>query len=190
MDGRETKTERLLARTTLAEALDGTAKQQFRVLVGGLGLGFTLEEVLDHPYLSSVVLAEIEPALVRWHRDGLVPASRIDDEKVLVHIGDIRDVVTASSEGDFDVVLLDVDNGPGFLVYDANAAVYQVPFLSDCRRVLRAGGVLAIWSADASEPLGAALTEVFGVCRQESVSVHLGRRETEYHVFLARRPAR
>ena len=190
MDDRETSTERLLARTTV-EALaagSGGAAGQWRVVVGGLWLGYTLAELLAEPRVASVLVAEIEPDLVDWHRDGLVPGSPLvgaSGDRVELVVGDVRDVVAGLPPGSVDLILLDVDNGPDFLVYDANAAVYESPFLSACRNALAPGGLVAVWSADSSPALTAALEAVFGSTQELALPVTLQTRHTTYHLFLA-----
>ncbi len=199
MDDRETATERLLARLTLeALAVAPTdipgapgvvaGPEGWRVLVGGLGLGFTLAAVLDSPRVASVTVAEIEGAVVDWHRAGLVVGSGLDDERVTVAVADVREVVGGLPPAALDLVLLDVDNGPGFLVYDDNAAVYGSPFLTSCRQVLAPGGLLAVWSADHAPDLVDALDAVFGSTVEHALPVTLGTRHTTYHLFLAPSP--
>lgn len=183
MDTRETGTEQQLAGEALG-AVDPT-RTDVVVLIGGLGLGYTLGRVLDDERVTSVIVAEIEPGLVAWHRQGLVPSSRLDDARVCVEVGDVRDVVAGLAERSIDVVALDVDNGPGFLVYDANSAVYQAPFLASCRRALRQHGLVAVWSASSSPALTRALVEVYGSCTERRIPVQLAQRTTTYHLFLA-----
>lgn len=191
MDTAETSTERELARA----ALDAVqVKHTLRVLVGGLGLGFTLHEILLHQRVTEVVVAEIEPALVEWHRQGLIdhPSAMtrsgcklLDDSRVRVEVADVRTVVAQSQPGRFDVILLDVDNGPGYLVYDDNAAIYGQTFLQACRAALTPGGVLAIWSADWSAELLDGLKFVFADVSELAVQVQLGSRLTTYHLVVA-----
>lgn len=184
MDTLEAGTERLLAELSLAAL---PAERGLEVLVGGLGLGFTLAAVLNDDRVDRVVVAEIEPSLVAWHKQGIVPGSGIGDHRVEVVIGDVRDVVSGVAAHTIDVLLLDVDNGPDCLVYSSNAGVYSVPFLRSCREALREGGVLAIWSADPSRSLSEAVSDVFGRCDERTLPVRLGRRDTTYHLFLATR---
>ncbi len=196
MDDVETSSERRLAALTLAcldevEAVEERASPAppggWRVVVGGLGLGFTLAEVVAHPRVDSVLVVEIEPDLVAWHRSGLVPGGQVDDERVEVAIGDVRDVVARLPDASVDLIVLDVDNGPDFLVYDANAAVYESPFLTTCRAALTPNGRLAVWSADSSPALTATLDAVFGSSTELVHPVTLQSRATTYHVFLAPR---
>ncbi len=184
MDTVDARTEELLA--TLA--LDRLAGDRLAVLVGGLGLGFTTARVLADRRVHRVVVAELHADLVGWVRGGLVPPATgiLDDPRVEVAVGDVRDVVAGAPAGAFDAVLLDVDNGPGFLVQAANEAVYAAPFLAVAAGRLRTGGVLAVWSADPSPALRSTLAAVVGRCEE---TVHVVRREGRtltYAIYLAR----
>ncbi len=188
MDTAETSTERALARATLQRV-----RRPRRVLVGGLGLGYTVRELLGDDRVERVVVAEIEPAVVDWMRDGVLPgADVLSDRRVEVLTADVRDVVSATRAGAYDVVLLDVDNGPDFLVHDANAAVYASPFLAECRRVLARsgphadGGALAVWSSTRSADLETAVQQVFGGCDVVPVPVDLQGRSERYWLFTSK----
>jgi spermidine synthase len=177
MDDQETSSEELLA----SVALDAVLRPS-RVLVGGLGLGYTVRALLGDERVGEVVVAEIEPAVVQWMRDRLVP-SVLDDARVRVEVGDVREVVLAQPASSLDGILLDVDNGPDFLVYNENSAIYQADFLTECRRRLRSAGVLTVWSSSASEALAAAVRETFGACDVRPVPVQLQGRAETYYVY-------
>jgi spermidine synthase len=177
MDDVETASEELLA----SAALDAVLRPD-RVLVGGLGLGYTVRALLRDERVRSVVVAEIEPAVVEWMRTGLVP-SVLDDARVAVEVGDVREVVLAQEAESLDGILLDVDNGPDFLVYNENSALYEVEFLVECRRRLTPGGVLTVWSSSASAALEDAVREVFGACVVRPVPVRLQGRAETYYVY-------
>jgi spermidine synthase len=115
-------------------------------------------------------------------RSGLVP-SVLDDARVSVVVGDVRDVVLAQPAGSLDGVLLDVDNGPDFLVYNENSALYESEFLAECRRRLAPGGVLTVWSSSESSALETAMREVFGGCSVRPVPVVLQGRDETYYVY-------
>jgi spermidine synthase len=181
MDDVETSSEALLASVAL-DAVLRPAEAQVRVLVGGLGLGYTVRALLAEPRVGSVLVAEIEPAVVEWMRDGLVP-SVLGDARVRVEVGDVRDVVLAQPAGSLDAVLLDVDNGPDFLVYNENSAIYEPGFLVECRQRLASGGVLTVWSSSASAALETAMREVFGGCEVRPVPVDLQGRAETYYVY-------
>jgi spermidine synthase len=177
MDDVETSSEELLASAALA-----SVRRPDRVLVGGLGLGYTVRALLGDLRLGSVVVAEIEPDLVAWMRGGLVP-SVLDDPRVSVVVGDVRAVVAAEPDASLDAILLDVDNGPDFLVYNENSAIYTSSFLDVCRIKLRLGGVLTVWSSSSSTALEAAVTSVFGHCMVKPVPVDLQGRAETYYVY-------
>lgn len=180
MDTSETRTEVALARAALAEVEDPR-----RVLVGGLGLGFTVHEVLADPRVQEVAVAEVEDALVGWFRDGTVPygPGHLADERLRISEADVRLVVQEAGEAAYDLVLLDVDNGPDFLVHPGNAELYGTGFLSAARRALSPQGRLVVWSSTPSAELEAAMAEVFGSCRLTGLPVTLQDRDEEYWLF-------
>jgi predicted membrane-bound spermidine synthase len=119
------------------------------LLVGGLGLGFTLRAALDRlPRQARVVVAELSPQLVAWNRGPLAPlAGRpLDDRRVEVAVGDVFTRISARPAA-WDVILLDVDNGPRALCRPGNDRLYGDRGLAACRAALRPGGVLGVWSA-------------------------------------------
>lgn len=182
MDTAETGSEQALARTALARVdHPGT------VLVGGLGLGFTLRAVLADPRVRRCTVVEIEPALVTWMRDGTVshgPALLADD-RVEVVVEDIADHLRGAPATAYDLVLLDVDNGPANLVHAANADLYRPPLLAELRRVCR--GTAVIWSAARSPGLHAALAAGFGEVAELRCPVDLQGRGEDYWLYAARR---
>jgi len=120
-----------------------------RVLVGGLGMGFTLRATLDHlPDAAAVVVAELIPAVVEWNRGPLGPLAGhpLKDRRVQVVPGDVAVTLRASPRA-FDAILLDVDNGPAAFATTGNAALYSDAGLAAARQALTSGGVLAVWSA-------------------------------------------
>jgi spermidine synthase len=182
MDTAETGTERLLARATLEQV-----ERPRRVLVGGLGLGFTVRELVADEGVEQVVVAEIEPAVVDWMRSGVLPGGDlVTDPRVQVQVGDVRAVVARAPSQGYDVVLLDVDNGPDFLVYDANAEVYGERFLAECRRVLDDHGALTVWSSTRSDALADALRTVFGTVEVTPFDVDLQGRAEQYWLFTSK----
>jgi spermidine synthase len=123
--------------------------EQPSVLVGGLGMGFTLRATLDLlPPDATVVVAELVPALVEWNRGPLGPLAGhpLKDERVAIDVGDVAATVRASRNR-FDVILLDVDNGPAAFTASHNDGLYDDRGLAAARAALKSGGVLAVWSA-------------------------------------------
>jgi spermidine synthase len=128
--------------------------QARRILLGGLGLGFSLRSVLDLlPVDGRVELAEISDAVVRWNREHVGELARhpLRDPRVRVSVVDVFDRITRAAAGSLDAILLDVDNGPAALVQPANHRLYGVAGTSRCFAALRPGGVLAVWSAAPDE---------------------------------------
>jgi len=137
------------------EALATFAFQRMRtlerpsVLIGGLGMGFTLRATLDLlPSDAAVVVAELVPAVVEWNRGPLGPLAKhpLKDKRVRVETGDVA-VTLRSRLGQFDAVLLDVDNGPAALTDSNNAGLYDSRGISAAHASLKKTGVLAIWAA-------------------------------------------
>ncbi len=187
MDSRETHSERELGRVAAGAA---------RVLVGGLGLGWTVAAVLDEadrrddPVVVDVV--ELEPALVAWAREGRTPtlARAATDPRVRLHVGDVASVLAGGPgppAGPWDAVLLDVDNGPDFLIHDANAALYAEPGLRDAYGRLAPGGVLAIWCQAPSPPLLAALRGLDPAAEETLHEVEREGRSFTYAIATVRR---
>jgi spermidine synthase len=186
MDTFETSSEKGLANAALKQV-----EEPRNVVIGGLGLGFTMHEVLADKRVEKLVVVEIEDAIVQWMRDGTVPhgPAYLADERVTVMTADIRVAMAEASPAAYDLVLLDVDNGPGFLVYDDNEAVYQREFLEQVEQCLRPGGALVIWSAAESPMLQAELEKVFGKAVAVPFDVTLQSRDEHYWIYLARRTA-
>lgn len=119
------------------------------VLIGGLGMGFTLRATLDFlPPDATVVVAELVPDVVEWNRGPLGPLAGhpLRDKRVRIEVGDVA-VTLRSSPGKFDAVLLDVDNGPAALTASDNAWLYDDRGIAAAFDALKMDGVLAVWSA-------------------------------------------
>jgi spermidine synthase len=184
MDSAEHASERALADAGL-ELVEHPA----RVLVGGLGLGFTLDRVLGDRRVEQCDVIEIEPALVDWMRDGTIPHGRqlLADRRARVIVADVRSAVAEAGHSSYDVVLLDVDNGPGQLVHEGNEVIYGEAFLETVREVLTPGGVLVVWSAGRSPELRLDLRSTFGAAEERGLDVRLQDRDEQYWLYVARR---
>lgn len=132
-----------------------------KVLIGGLGFGFTLRRVLELVHDDvQVRVAELIPQIVAWNRAHLqsVNGALVDDARVEILIDDVYAVLAGAQPGEYDAVLLDVDNGPIALVDSGNARLYVAAGLRVLSRALRAGGRAVFWSADPDRPFMARLT--------------------------------
>jgi spermidine synthase len=120
-------------------------------------------------------------------RDGTVPhgPALLADRRVRIVNADIL-MAVAEARSTYDLVLLDVDNGPGYLVHAENAGVYEADFLRRCRDVLNPGGVLVVWSANPAPALAASMREVFGAAEEQAHDVLLQDRPEQYYLYLAR----
>jgi spermidine synthase len=119
------------------------------VLIGGLGMGFTLRATLDLlPPGASIVVAELLPAVVEWNRGPLGPLAGhpLSDKRVQVVTGDVF-ATLGSCPGQFDAVLLDVDNGPAAFTASNNAGLYDKRGIAAAHAALKTEGVLAVWAA-------------------------------------------
>ena len=158
------------------------------VLVGGLGMGFTLRATLDLlPADGRVMVAELVPAVVEWNRGALGPLAGypLQDKRVRVAVGDVKDVLN-SSRGAFDAILLDVDNGPAPFTAEANAGLYDDRGLAAARSALKDGGVLAIWSAWDNRKFVQRLRYAGFDVRIEHVRGRLKKGGPHHTIFLAR----
>ena len=183
MDTLETSTEQALATAALGLVADPRA-----VVVGGLGLGFTLHEVLADSRVERCAVVEIEEALVGWMRDGTVPhgPALLADERAAIVVADIAVAMAEARPASYDLVLLDVDNGPGYLVHDTNERLYQAGFLEQARAALRPGGALVVWSAAEAPELDRTLARVFGDAEARPLQVRLQERDEHYWLYVAR----
>jgi spermidine synthase len=158
MSTRQHHSEERLAELACAGLRD---RAHAAVLIGGLGLGFTLRATLRQLAADArVVVVELVPAVISWNR---VPAyglaaDVIDDPRVEIVAGDVADVLGAG-RGRFDAILLDVDNGASGLTTAANDGLYGASGLGAARAALRPGGRLAVWSAGADPRFVARMEE-------------------------------
>ncbi|ATQ69286.1 MULTISPECIES: hypothetical protein [Methylosinus] len=185
MSNRAHRSEEALAQLALEE-LHAPAT---RILVGGLGLGFTLRAALDGaPPAARVTVCELLPEIVGWCRGPLAPlAGRpLDDPRVNLRVGDIAETI-ASADNAFDAVLLDVDNGPDALSCAANGALYSREGLARLRAALAREGVLAVWSADPSPSFETALDAAGWRWRAQEVAAR-GVDGDPLHVVYTARP--
>ena len=136
------------AMSTLAAArIVGVKTPQ--VLIGGLGMGFTLRTALQaFGARASIEVAELVPEIVDWAREPMahLHEGTLDDPRVRIHVGDVGAMIR-SSAGAYDAILLDVDNGPDGLSREGNDALYTAQGLQQARRALKPGGVLVVWSS-------------------------------------------
>ena len=154
-----TDSERKLA----SMALQMHCGSNLRVLVGGLGLGYTAREVLLSDRVARVEVLELLPQVMDWLAKGLVPLSSElnNQQRLVITQGDIYRRLEGPAEELFDVILIDVDHSPDERLDDESISFYTTPGLMAARRHLAADGVLAVWSYAESSPFSDALHSVF-----------------------------
>jgi spermidine synthase len=185
MSSRVHGSEEALAAIALREAAERRA-----VLVGGLGMGFTLRAVLDRvPTAAKVVMVELVAGLVAWNRGPLAAlAGRpLDDPRVRLQQGDVGRRI-AEARGAYDAILLDVDNGPTALAHPGNASLYGDRGVRSCADALRPGGVLAVWSAGPDERYRFRLERAGLTVREERVPARGAGGGVRHVVVLAGKP--
>jgi spermidine synthase len=158
-----------------------------RVLIGGLGLGYTLRAMLEGLGADAqIVVAELAEAIVSWNREPLahLAGRPLEDPRVRVEIADVRRVMRSAAP--WHAILLDVDNGPAALTRASNASLYDSPGLAAAHAALAPQGVLVVWSAGPDERFTARLVHAgFSV---ETHPVRAGKgRGTVHTLFVARR---
>jgi len=187
MSSRQHGSEEALAALALERA-----ERRRRVLVGGLGLGFTLRAALDRlPADAKVTVAELTPALVEWNRGaaGALAGRPLDDPRVIVHGGDVLARVS-EARGSYDAILLDVDNGPSAAnaVHAGNERLYGEAGIAACARALAEGGVLAVWAMQDDAGYVARLRRAGLEAEARGAPARGAAGGTRHVVFLARKP--
>lgn len=161
-----------------------------RILIGGLGLGFTLRATLDGvPAAARIDVAELVPEVVRWNKGehGIYSGRALDDRRVRVHVEDVAAVILRS-KARYDVISLDVDNGPSALTHPDNERLYRRAGLARIKQALRPGGVLAVWSSFPSRLFTKSLEVVGTVELVRTAPTFVG--GPRYYIWLARKPDR
>ena len=152
------------------------------VLIGGLGLGFAVNRAVAHTRLHHIVVAEVEPAIIDWHRSYLseLTADALRDPRVTVVEGDVAAIIGSAGAAldvvatSFDAIILDVDNGPDWLIRPDNARLYEPPFVAACATALTAGGALSVWGSQPSAGLRSDLGRRFVRVDEHLVAVPRG----------------
>lgn len=156
------------------------------LLIGGLGMGFTLRAALGAlPGDAKVEVSELVPAIVKWAKGPMahVHGGSLDDPRVQVIESDVGDLI-AAARSSYDSILLDVDNGPDALSRATNDRLYDLAGLHRAKAALRPGGLLAIWSAAADPPFSRRLAKAGFAVEEVTVRAHAGRKGTKHMIWL------
>ena len=160
-----------------------------RVLIGGLGMGFTLAAALQQlGSEAEVTVAELVPAVVEWNRGplGAHAGYPLSDPRTQVRVGDVAALIKAGRSA-YDAILLDVDNGPEGLTHSENDWLYSVAGLHAAFAALRPGGVLAVWSAGADRAFSERLRQIGFLVEERQVRAHARGKGARHTIWLAER---
>ncbi len=162
------------------------------VLIGGLGMGFTLAAALATlPQQARVTVAELVPAVVQWNRGqlGACAGYPLNDQRAEVVIVDVGELIN-KNPGTYDAIILDVDNGPEGLTHPENDDLYALEGLKASRRALRPGGLLAVWSVSAAPRFTSVLKQAGFKVEEKRVRAHMSGKKgkgARHTIWLATR---
>ncbi|WP_243742339.1 spermidine synthase [Actinorugispora endophytica] len=181
MDTRDGSSEREMVRASLSAL---TGRTGLRVLIGGLGVGFSAAEALAHEAVARVRVIELEPRVIAWHSGPLGPAAGhpADDPRCEITCADLVEWLAEADET-FDAVCLDIDNGPDWTVVEGNGLLYEPAALDRLAGITAPGGIVAFWSAMPAPGFAALLGQRFGGVATVSVPARRGGPDV---VYLAR----
>ena len=179
-----------LSEQTMAELACANLPGQPRVLIGGLGFGFTLRRVLELcPPEATVVVAELLPEIADWNRKFLhqVNGHCLDDPRVVLSIGDVNEALKVDAKERYDAILMDVDNSPDPLVQHGNARLYQRGGIARTRAALRPKGRVVYWSANQDKAFARLLQKVFPRVECVGAKAYPKARRLSHTLFVADR---
>lgn len=163
-------------------------RAEARILIGGLGLGFTLRSVLENtgPKVA-VELVELLPEIVQWNRDYLreLNGALLDDPRVEVHAADVVGYLRKAERERYDVILLDVDNGPVAMVSETNVSLYSNSGLRWLRGSLKPEGRAVFWSAGPDLSFEGRLKRAGFRVAKIPAKVHAGAKRAAYLLYVA-----
>jgi spermidine synthase len=187
MNSRLSGSEEALATLGCAGLADARAPA---VLIGGLGMGFTLRAALAVlPASAKVTVSELVPKIVAWARGPMTElfSGSLDDPRVAIAEGDVAELI-GSRPAAWDAILLDVDNGPDGLSREENDRLYGEAGLAEARAALRPGGALSIWSSAPDAGFTRRLSGAGFRVEEKAVRARAGGRGARHVIWVARRP--
>jgi spermidine synthase len=178
-----------LSEETLARLVcEGLGSRSAQILIGGLGMGYTVRAVLDAASPDSrVIVSELVPAVIDWNRGPLASLARrpLDDRRVEVRSGSVIDILSVSQHS-FHGIILDVDNGPEAVLYQPNRFLYSTEGLELVKGALAIDGILGVWSADRSTSFENTLSDAGFKWRRVAVDARGNDGGPEHTIYLAR----
>jgi spermidine synthase len=181
--------ERALARLTVDPVL--TLRRPLSVLIGGLGIGYTLRAILERKEVRSATVVEKEEMIVDWCKTYFGPfnGGSIEDPRVSLVDGDFLNFIR-STRVTYDSVCLDLDNGPDWLVWEENRVLYEESGLNHIKNVMASDGCLGIWSSGRADLFENRLRRVFKNATVHTINTTEMGRNVEYYIYTATRQHR
>lgn len=164
-----------------------TGETEATILIGGLGMGYTLRQTLDFlNKQSKVVLGELLPEIVQWNQQYFSDLNNqpLDDPRVDLRVGDVVDLISASA-ATFDTILLDIDNGPEAMTNSANSRLYSYQGIMACKNALRHKGCLAVWSAKPNKQYEHQVMDCGMHIHRYRVPAHKGKNAASHFIWIA-----
>lgn len=187
-----TFSEQMLADVGCQALMEGASSRppHPKVLIGGLGLGFTLKrtlELIGSP--ATVEVAELMPPLIEWNRTHLVEFNGplLEDPRTVIVQGDLFDIVSSKKPGTYDALLLDIDNTPDDLITAGNARLYSPGFLETLRKVITPKGCIAYWLSEPAPKFRKLLVKVGFLVEEHASKPHEKSKRSRHCLLLARR---
>lgn len=189
MHSKATASETLLGRLGIARLERGAAN---RILIGGLGLGFTLKSILKAMGPETrVEVAELVPAVIAWNRSHLqsLNGKLLDDPRVEIRTADVARLIRKAPPETYDAIVLDVDNGPVAMVAANNASLYSVPGIRSMREALKPGGRFVVWSAGPDAKFEARLNRMHLKFKAVPAKLYEQAKRDIYRLYVVEPPA-
>ena len=184
MNSRRHESELELARLGCAHLVD---RKSPKVLIGGLGMGYTLRQTLDMlSRHAEVVVGELLKDVVQWNREylGHLNDQPLNDRRVEINQGDVVKLISRSTDK-FDAILLDIDNGAGAVTDAGNGRLYNRKGIEGCRRALRQNGTLAFWSSDPRKRFEQLLMSCRFHVRRYRAPPYKGSKSRSHYIWVA-----
>lgn len=192
MSTRMTYSEEMLAELGCASLAEGTASRPDhpRVVIGGLGMGFTLKralEVIGSP--ATVEVAELMPEIIEWNRTFLAEHNGpiLEDPRTRVFEGDLFECLAKYGKGGLDALLVDIDDGPDMLITEGNSRLYTPSFFARVREALKPGGCAAYWMAHPTPAFEKKLLRAGFRVEAHPAKPHAKAKKPRHCIYLARR---
>lgn len=185
-----TFSEQMLAEKGCMHLLEGepSRPKHPRILIGGLGMGFTLKRVLElvgRP--ATVEVAELVSEIIEWNRSHLVEHNGplLEDERTSIHHGDLYDLLKNGKDSSYDAILIDIDDTPEMLITEVNGRLYTPGFLEKTKRALKPGGCAAYWLAMPTPKFEKALERAGFTVQSFAAKPHEKSKRTRHCIYLA-----